>query len=41
MEVLNNAQALLVGGTVTYENITVTVLDSGAGGDLVRIEVAD
>jgi len=30
MEVLNNAQALLVGGTVTYENITVTVLESGA-----------
>ena len=41
MEVLNNAQALLVGGTVTYENITVTVLESGADGDLVRIEVAD
>ena len=34
-------QALLVGGTVIYENVTVTVLESEVGGDLVRIEVAD
>ncbi len=41
MEVLNDAKALLIGESVNYENITVTVLDSESSGDSVRIEVAN
>lgn len=39
MEVLNDAQALLLGESVTYENVTVTVEEASAQGDVIHIQV--
>jgi M6 family metalloprotease-like protein len=38
--VLNDAQALLPGDSLSYEHVTVTVLGASANGDTIRIELS-
>jgi len=39
MEVLNDAQTLLLGESVTYENVTVTVEETSDQGDVIHVQV--